>query len=338
MSTWLYPTDAEISAIAQDKIPNLIADRPIFQILPMRTTKNSMVIWEQQDNYRGLQQIRGYNGLPARVQPVGLKQYNMQPGVYGEFRPINEMELTTRRQPGTFNVPIDVSDLVMEAQDHLLGRRLDRIEQIGWTLISTGVFSVPSPTGAIVHTDTFPVQTYSAGVAWSTFATATPLADFSAVQLLSRGRSVNFGAVATAYMSRPTFNNLRSNINAADIYGRRTIGLGTINNLQGFNQLLMGDDLPQIVVYDGGYLNDAGTFVPWLATGTVVVVGKRPAGQTVGEYQFTKNAQNNNMAGGPYMKVVDTGDWTVPRNIEIHDGHNGGPALYYPSAIVVMSV
>lgn len=338
MSVWTYPSSAEITQIAADKLPNLVADRPIFSIMPMRSVDGHMLIWEQQDNYRGLQQIRGLNGQPPKVQPLGMSQFSMQPGVYGEFVPIDELQMTIRRQYGTFGTPIDVSDLVLEKQDHLLGRRLDRVELICWTLLGTGTFSVSTALGTVAHTDTFPVQTFSAVVGWGTSATSTPLADFSSVQLLARGHSVDFGASATAYMNRGTFNNLRTNTNAADIYGRRTAGLGTYNNVKGINDLLTGDDLPQIVIYDGGYLNDAGTFVPFIPNNVVIIVGRRPAGQPIAEYRMTRNANNPDLAPGPYMRVIDRGEQEVPRNLEIHDGHNGGPCLFYPSAIVVMAV
>jgi hypothetical protein len=338
VATYVYPSAAEIAQVAQDKMPRLTQDRPIFELFPVRSVNESLLIWEQLDNFKGLQQVRGLSGEPNRVIAVGLRQYQMQPGVYGEFSPINEVELTTRRVPGTFGAPIDITDLVLEKQDQLLNRRLDRIEYIGWTLLSSGTFSVSSASGGVTHTDSFPIQTYTAAVAWSTTATSTPLADFSAVQLLSRGHSVDFGSAATAFMNRATFNNLRLNTNAADLYGRRTQGLGTFNNLQGINQLLTGDDLPQIVVYDQGYQDEFNNFVPFIPVNKVIVVGKRPAGQPIAEYRMTRNANNPDLAPGPYMRVIDTGEIVIPRSIEVHDGHNGGPVIYFPSAVVVMSV
>ncbi len=338
MATFVYPTAAEITQIAQDKMPRLTSDRPIFDIFPVRNVNEALLIWEQLDNFKGLQQVRGLNGQPGRVQAVSLNQFQMQPGVYGEFMAIDELQMTTRRVAGTFGAPIDITDLVLEKQDQLLQRRLDRIEYIGWTLMSSGTFSVSASPGGVVHTDTFPIQTYAAGTGWGTSATATPLADFSAVQLLSRGHSVDFGAAATAFMNRATFNNLRSNANATDLYGRRTQGLGTFNNLMGINQLLTGDDLPQIVVYDQGYLDESSNFQPYIPVNKVVVVGKRPAGQPIGEYRMVRNANNPDLAPGPYMRVIDTGEISIPRNIEVHDGHSGGPVLLYSTAVVVMSV
>src|SRR5438270_9372171 len=126
MTDLLFPSTAELEEVAQDKLPRLIADRPVFTVFPIETSDNYLLMWEQKDNYLGLAQVRGLNGMPARVNRIGAKRYQMQPGVYGEYIPIDEVELTTRRQWGTFGTPIDLSDLVMEAQDQLLGRRLDR--------------------------------------------------------------------------------------------------------------------------------------------------------------------------------------------------------------------
>jgi len=335
--TVTYPTNSELQAVAQAKIPNLTKNRPIFDILPIRNVDADVVMWDQEDNYVGLQQIRGLNGQPSRVKRVGGKRYLMSPGVYGEFLVVDEVEMTRRRGYGTFSGAISIDDLVMRLQDQLLGRCLDRIEKIGWDLLTSGTFSVAGPDGITYETDTFSLQTFSAGTAWSTAATSTPLADFRAVQLLSRGYSVNFGAAAKAYMNRVTFNNLIKNTNSADLGGKRTTGLAPVNDINGLNVVLAGEDLPQIVIFDGGYQDDSNTFQPFIANAKVIVVGTRTDGAAIGEYQMTRNANNPNASPGAYMKVKDDPN-SVPRLIEVHDGHNGGPALYFPSAIVAMSV
>lgn len=338
MADFVFPSGAELIAVAQEKMPRLTADRPAFSIMPIRNTNDVLLIWEQMDNYIGLQQVRGLNGQPTRVKKVGLKRYLMEPGYYGEFQVIDERELTTRRQQGSWDQPVNISDLVMVAQDQLLGRRLDRIELIVWTLLTTGFFSVSTADGVLAHTDRFNIQTFTSVVPWATVATGTPLNDFRQVQLLGRGKSTSFGGASTAYMNRTTFNNLINNTNTADLFGRRTQGLATINNLTDFNKLLTGDDLPGIVIYDEGYIDDNNVFQLFIPNNKVVVVGKRPAGQVVGEYRMTRNVNNGALQPGPYMKVIDRGEDTVPRTIEVHDGHNGGPVIYFPGAIVVMNV
>ena len=336
MATYLYPTTADLQQIAQDKAPVLTAANPIFRFFPIEERDSTLLMWEQKDNQGGLQQVRGLNGEPPKVARIGAKQYQAPAGVYGEYQLIDEKELTERRRLGTFDQPIDLNDLIMDAQDQLLERRYQRIAVTAWTLAATGTFSVSNALGAVVHTDTFSLTTYSAGTGWSTTATATPLADFRAVKLLARGHSVNLGAGATAFMNQVTANNMLANTNAADLGGRRTQGLATVENMGQVNQLLQGDDLPNIVVYDDGYLNDSLTFVPYIPNNKVVVFGQRPAGQALGAYRMVRNVNNPGFAPGPYMQVVESE--RPPKNFEVHDGHNGGMVIYYPGSIIIMSV
>ena len=337
---FVYPTSEKLYEIAAEKLPSLEANRPIFQHFPIRNEDFPEISWEQKDRYTGLQNLRGINGAPARVLPLGVSRFRMQPGYYGEFMSLDEMELTIRRQVGSFATPVSIEDLVLDKQDRLLQRRLDRIEQIGWTLLTTGTFSVATPEGGIMHTDTFPLQTFTASVSWATSATATPLLDLRTVKLKHRGYSVSFNSEATAYMNATTYNNLVQNNNSADLFGRRTQGLGTIQNLTEINKLFVGDDLPSIKIYDEGYLDENFKFNLFIPDNIVVLIGKRPAGQNIGAYVMTRNASNPSMAPGAFMKVVDSLDHghPFPRQIQVYDGHNGGPIIEYPSSVVVMSV
>lgn len=345
MADVMFPSNAELSEIMRDKLPRLVEARPIFQEFPIVDADAGLVMWEQLDSFTGLQQVRGLNAEFPKVQKTGAKRYQMQPGAYGEHIAIDEVELTLRRQYGTFASPVDISDLVLEAQDTLLQRRLDRIEAIIWTLLATGIFSVPGADGAVIHTDSYALQTYAAGVAWTTSATATPLANLRAIQLLARGHGVNMGAAAKIYMNRVTSNSLLNNTNAADVGGRRTGGFGTFNSIAEMNTLFTMDDLPNIVVYDEGYLVDGsvisappwGTFTPFIPNGTAIVVGKRAGGANVGQYKMTRNANNPGLSPGAFMKVIDLGQVQAPRLIKVLDGHNGGPAIMYPTAIVSVS-
>jgi hypothetical protein len=337
MPNYIYPTNQELSIIERTKIAALSMSDPIFEHFPTVNVDAHVLSWEQRDNYKGLQQIRGLNGQPKRVNALGGNRFTIEPGVYGEFATVDELELTTRRPWGEFNGSVDVSDLVAEKQDQLLQRRVDLIKSILWTLVTTGTFTVANELWQTMYAGTYAVQSFTAGVAWGTSATAVPLANFRAVQLLSRGYSVDFGTRARAYMNRVTFNKMVTNTNANDLAGRRTSGLNTVLNLEEINAVLAGEGLPMIVIYDEGYLNAAGTFVPFIADDKVIVIGARPGNQPVGDYAMTRNANNPNMEPGPYTKVIDREE-DVPRQLVVHDGHNGGPRIYFPSAIVRMSV
>lgn len=340
MAVYQYPENRELQLIEQDLMPVLLLDDPVFQFAPIVEVDNHLLEWEQEDNYFGLQQLRGLNGQPGNVRAVGGKLYRAEPGVYGDFGTIDEEELTRRRQWGTFATPVNVTDIVRMRQDQLLSRRLTRIRFVLWKLLTAGQFTVTTRHG-VTYTDAYTPQTYNAST-WGTPSTATPLADFRAAQLLSRGHSVSFGAGATAFMNRATANNLLANTNAADLGGKRTSGLANILSMTEVNNVLGGEDLPRIVIHDDTYQDDANATQLFIPNGVVVIIGRRASGARIMDYAMTRNANNPDSAPGPYVAVVDHASdgpgKQVPPVIEVHDGHNGGPRLYLPSSIIIMDV
>lgn len=335
--TLIYPQNAELRTIERDMLPVLEQDDPVFSIMPIEEVNSSVVMWEQEDDFVGLQQIRGMNGAPPVVKSVGGKRFVYEPGIYGEHMNVDEMEMTLRRGWGDFATPVDISDLVRRRQDQLMTREVSRLKQIAWTLLSTGTFSILNQDGVVLHTDTFALQTLSAAMAWATVATATPLVDFRNAKLLGRGHSVNFGSQARAYANSTTVNSLLNNANAADLFGKRISGGNTFNSLADFNRIFLENDLPQVVEYDEGYKNEAGAFTLFLPNNKVIIVGRRSDGGRIAAYHKTRNANNEGFAPGSYVKVVDDMD-RVPRQVEVHRGHNGGPCIYFPSAIIILTV
>lgn len=339
MATFTYPSAVQLKEVEQDLLPLLTQDDEIFDEFPIVEENAFRLRWEQMDNYAGLQQVRGLDGQPGRVNPVGSKSYDMEPGVYGEYNVIDEQELTERRALGQFAEFISLNDLVRKRQDHLLGRRFDRVRQIIWSLLTAGTFSVAKRSGEIMHTDVFPLQTHSTSADWSAApTTATPILDLRAVALKYRGRSVSFGRKSKLYLNQVEANALLSVTTATDIGKVRGDSGATLNTLDAVNAILLSNDLPQIVPYDKGYINDSGTFVPFIPDGKGVLIGARNNGAKLGEYRMVRNAQNPNVEPGPYTRVIDHGEDRVPRTIEVHDGHNGGPVIYFPGAVVVITL
>jgi hypothetical protein len=348
MSTFRYPTTVELRVINDKLQPQLTATDPIFTHFPITDVDSFDISWFQRDDYFGMQQLRGLDGQPGVVSHRGAKQYSYQPGVYGEVYSIPESDLTRLAELGQVSGrPMSLDKQVLEGNTFLAHREIVLMKYILWTLLSTGTFSI-AKDGVPVLTDAFPIQTASSAVDWDTVATATPIADFRAVQLLGPDQGVSFGAGATAYMNRVTFNKMLSNTNSADLAGRLSQliqGLGTgavIGDLATVSKILAGQDLPSIQVVDGGYKATAtGSLTPYLATDKVVIVGQRQDGEPLGEYRRTINATNDPVGPGSYAKVWDSAvvdGGRPPRKVEVHRGHNGGPVLYYPGGICVLSV
>lgn len=339
MVEYTFPTSQELREIERDLLPVLTNSDPIFQFLPIKNVNEDTLSWEIRDNMTGLQAIRGLGGEPPTIAKLGHKRYIAEPGYFGERYRIDEHMLTRMRPVGQLTGKVDITSLVREGQDLLLNREINRIRQIAWTLVTTGEITITNARGNRLYYDAYNFQTAVAAVSWGTVATATPLADFRGIQLLGRGSSTSFDERSTAMMNRKTANKLLSNTNQNDLAGRRVTALLSPLNVEEINRILLGEGLPKISIYDDGYLNDSGTFVPFIPDDVVIVFGNRP-GQSLGEYRMTRNASNPDNGPGSYVHVSDSLQSTnpVPRKIDIDRGHNGGPVVFYPLGIVVLDV
>ena len=335
---YLYPTSGEITQVMQNLLPDLTMNDPLFQVMPINESDAHILEWDQMDDYRGMQQLRGLNGDPAVVANVGGKHFMVEPGVYGEWIAIDEKEITVRRKFGTYNTPITIDDLVMQKSEQLLHRRIKRLKYVGWQVLVYGTFTILAPNGAVAHQDSYLTQNYVSTTPWINAGTSTPLQDLRNMQQLSLGKSASFGSNARMFANRVTANYMLRNTNPADLGGRRGPGLSNLLSMKMIGEVLMGEDLPNLEIYDGGYADEFGTFQRYIPTGTVVIVGQRDDGSDIMEYRMTRNAQNPGAAPGPYTQVMDNQGREVPRQIKVHDGHNGGPVVYFPGAIVTMRV
>lgn len=336
-----YPMTKRLEEIEQVLLPKLTIDSPLFTFFPFDSDDSHLLEWEQEDDYTGLAQLRGYNGLPLSVSMVGSKRYRSEPGVYGEFIALDEEILTRRRRQATYGGgPASYNDLIGKAFKKLLTRRLNLIEKIGWDLLISGAFSVAHPVTGWTYTGSYTPPQFTPNPLWSLAnrATAEPLAGMRTYRDYGLGQSVNFGASAKQWMNSATARTILANTNPNDLGGRLIGGGNTVNSLDNVNQILLQNDIPPIAIYDGGWKNDAGVFQYFLPTGKGLVVGKRSGGAAIGKYRYTQNVNSPNAAPAPYSRVITKGpNVQIPLAIEVHDGHNGGPLIQFPGAIIVVN-
>lgn len=343
MPTYAYPQSAELMAIDPDLLQAEVINDPLLApdgAFPIEPTDQDMLVWEQRDTYLGLMQFRGLNADPPRVKRIGSKRYRAEPGYYGEFNEVPEDEMTRRAQPATWAAPINVQDLVRECQDQLLVRQTNRMRWVLWTLLTTGTYAVLDKDGAVGATDAIKLKTYTATVPWATVATATPLANFRALPLLARGTSSLFGATATAYMNQQTFYYMMANTNTSDLRGERLDNNRTVQSIGDVNLVFANNSVPQIAIYDGGYLDDTGAWQLYIPDNKVVVIGRRTNGAPVGSFRLTKNVSAPGFRGVA-VKTIEHGmrpDDPAPPKIECQRLFSGGPIVYYPNSIIIMNV
>jgi hypothetical protein len=337
---YVFPTSRRLVEINPEKVINLQRNRPTFELFPDENDDEAWRLeWFQRDNYRGFQQLRGLNGQPSYVKMVGQKWFSQEPGVFGEYMYVDERIMTQRARiaTGREGGRVPIIDLVTERQDYLNARETDLKEWLHWAILLNGTFALLGPTGA-EFTATFPIQTLTLSN-WSDHANATPYSDLLGLKALTRGKSLNFGRAATVTGNSTTISHVYLNTNVNDIGGKFVgqfgLRIGAPATLEETNTIFGSAGLPTFREYDEGYNRESdGAFQLWIPDDVISIIGARTDGSRLGAYRHVTNVNNDNAAAGRYTKIIDTLARTVPRKISVHQGHNGGPVLFYPSAII----
>lgn len=335
------PTASEVMELQMELFPRYLEGRVGLDIMPFKETDLPSIVLHQPDIFKGLQAFRGLGkptqSVPARYNPYGTFCH-VEPGYYGEHDELGEEIMTKWASAGSCNQIFDTTNYVTMIQQRLLERRANRIEYNIWQTLAFGRYTALNQAGQVIHEAQFNTQNISAAVPWTNFLGSFPLRDFRAIQLLSRGTSARFDSCAKAYMNRETANLLMSNTNPNDV-GR--VGLSaccTFMSIGQINQQFEAQGLPQVVIYDEGFIDDSGNFNTYIPYGYVIVVGCRPNNVPIGNFWLTRNAVGCTVTSGFWQKLVDTCDREVPRRLIIYDGFNGSPALEYPRAVVQLRV
>jgi hypothetical protein len=341
MATFTYQNGITYSKIGAAKSAMAQKDRVGFKILPIRQKRVAVLRWQQKPVWRGLQQLRGPGGAPSYVNRHGGENFLAEPGYYGEYISTQEGELLARMGSQVGDVVVNIADIIADDKDYLIKRELDAIEYIIWQLVANGTFTIIGPNGSI-YSDTFAIQTHTASD-WSSPAGA-PLKDLRTIRSTKGvGKGLNFGRGALYVMNSITAQYFLDNQNSDDLAGKLVEGGNTANaDPDIVNRLLIRNDLGTVLIYDNGWHDEDENFHYYVPTDKVIIVGRRTDGEEIGEYTETLNLHAESGVG-PYDITKDyfkgiNAPKEVPGRIENHRGHNGGPVLWHPGAIIVMSV
>lgn len=336
----IYPTNAELMMLQAELLPRYADGRLAFDLLPFKETSYAKVILNRPDIFRGLQQWRGLD-KPTRTP---RDQYNyigeyceINPGYWGECDYITERDLTLLAAPGSCREPIDITERVVRMQERLLERRYNRVEYNIWQALAYGTSQAFGEDGKLIHEEVFNIQMITVGIPWSDPDNSTPIQDLRCVRLLGRGTSTNFNNTAKAYMNQVTANCLMSNRNANDLGNLQITACCELAlfGMNAINMKLTANGLPNLEVYDEGWIDESGNFHPFIPDGKVIVMGVRPGSEPLGNYWLTRNVLGCEVDTGFWQNIHDSCTWgQVPRKISVNDGHNGIPALHYPRGII----
>lgn len=328
----------KVRALMDLYLPRAIESRLGFKLFPLVETNEHALVLERNGIRRGLQHARGEDGPTGPARPPGFESFRVDPGFYGDHYTLREGDMVRTRALGDWQNFEEEPELTMKAQEFLAERFRDRAEKNIWDLCQTGKFEASNVQGVVIHRDMYSIDTANTpGTLFSTLTTSTPLKYLrELIPGKERGKSVRFSK-GRMVMNRTTFNTIFANTNAADLGGRLVENGGTVNKKESVDEILIGQGLPPVEIYDEGYYPDgSGSFTTFLTDGKIVLFGVREDNEPVGEYRLTRAAQNEKSKPGMWVQVKDRRDEDPP-NVIVRAGHNGGPVAEYPEGIVVVN-
>jgi hypothetical protein len=346
MAKYFYPNAATLTEIAAELILDYNRQNPIFQyVFPIMQRNAINLQWFVNGQDQGLMKLRGAGGPPTPITEQGKEFFETTPGVFGEYSALDEIELLElgRGVPrGNTAIAVSVEDRILQKQATLNVRYYNRLRQMAWSLATTGTLAIALPGGGIGYQEAITVRTRTVSPLWTDYANATPLLDLQTQQTTyGFGSSNNFGYGSTVMMNSLTFGHLLRNTNAADFGGIKVANQNSARTMGDYEDLRLGWNLPQVLLWDDGYINEAGTFTLDIPTGTIIQVGARPNGERPGEFALTYNAVHEGT--GPYSFVFDktvrgNQDQEIPPRLEVHMGFNGGLVAHRPTQILKLIV
>lgn len=228
----------------------------------------------------GLQNWRGVGQTPEVVNyRMIARECVYRPQRWGDKITLDEETLENLPMKRDGNCWVyDPQEQIGYRQTYLLRRQFNRQRMLASEVLRFGkTYAIEANTGAPMDTQTFPInQPNLTTAAWTDFANSTPFRDIFNMKLAYEQFSLaSFGRDSRLLMHPITFSYLQQNTNEENW---KLFGQGFCcyrKTLCEINDLLAGQDLPQIVLYSGFSLDCQGDGNSMIVPGAQNVVPKR---------------------------------------------------------------
>jgi hypothetical protein len=352
MLTLTFPTNHTLDTVVQE----YVADTDNFvgaQILPEDTSEFQKVRWDERDRDRGMTAAHVMGTDPKTDTRQGSKTHEYEPIPFKETDVLREDEILRQRELGTLNQTLDLGAEIARITKNRLDKTRIRMEQLRWDTLR-GAIAI-NENGVVVNETFAGVQKPTPLVDWDDLDNATPLKDLNAWKLLFRGTGATAQG-AKLYINQTTANWLLENNNPDDLKGFQNSNFVHLPySIDEVNKILTARGLPTIHVVEDGYVDEGDNFVNFVDDAEAFLVGKRPAGQKIGDWLSTPSLHrtvNGKQAPG-YFSIVEVngqpsdtvgavsmsqlGQSKNPK-VEITGGIYGGTRLFYPRSIIYCGV
>lgn len=209
--------------------------------------------------------------------PIGHVSFTNQE--WREKEIIDREKIAKLRAPGNKLEQLWGEQYMVDQMVNLNQRLETRFEWMRWKVLS-GTLIVPATKNRPALPLDYKVPAANkptAPILWSDLINSKPLQDIDAWKLLFRGTGARaVGVIA----NQKTDNLLKANAGIGDllknVYGRDMIAADSLAFI--IKQQLGGLFYE---VYDGGYIDDTGTFLPFIPDGVVIIVGQGMVGNVM---------------------------------------------------------
>lgn len=212
---------------------------------------------------------------PVHAAPV-VKHMTFTNQEWREKAIIDREKIAKLRAPGGRLEQMWAEQYMIDMMVGLNLRLETRMEWMRWKPLS-GSLIVPATANKPAITIDYSVPSANkptAGTLWSTIATADPLTDIDTWKLLFRGTGARPVGIV---VNQKVDNYLKQNAKIRDLlkttYGRDLIAADSLAFI--IKQQLGGMTYE---VYDGGYIDDAGTFQPFIPDNVAIIIGQSMSG------------------------------------------------------------
>lgn len=290
----------------------------------------------------GITHATALDADPRLVAPRKLSTKTVRPGYWREKKRIGERDLIRTRWVGPQDRERAGSRLVLHEMQELDLRVESLIEYTRWRalqgqlainddgILRTIDYEIPSDNKIDVGSN--------GGKSWDAEG-ADPIADIQ--DALDRFEATDVESVELFY-NRGVAKLLAQNSVVRDLVKQSTLAvrLGSTNVGSMLAELI--GEVAAMTTYNRGYFDaDSNTLQKFIDDGIVVMVGKGPSTEPLGEWASTPSLHNggvDNASGGKFPMADYRGLEDTPPHIDLVNGIFGIPVLYHPERVVVLRV
>lgn len=334
MPTILFPSTKEITHVVRNRAvdPKRFIGR---SFAPLREVYSAEIEFDVIESASGMTAAHNLGSDPKMVKLAGMKTKKVGTGYFKETKRIDEKELLYARAAGSYNQRAGRL-LVMEKSLQLDDRLETRIEWLTWQPIIVGQLKIDE--NGIKYTipyelpDTNKPILNTAGAKWSNPDADIP-GNITEWMLLYRGK----GAKPTkVYFNLNVAGYIAANNKIKGLLANTTYAafLSATNITQALKLLF-----PQIefIVYDEGYVDDKGSFNPFIPDDRFIMIGEGQPGELMMDFGTTISLHNGGLdqpQPGKFSIVDDKSEQEKNPFVDITVGIYGLPRLYHPNWVV----